>query len=158
MKRLCGLLVVVSLSLSAGELTLAGRLEGVTHTSISIRMADGQAVDAVLPAGIAVPYGAADQVEVTFTPAKTVYDAQTGLHYHLLVKRIKLVRTATAEERAEVMALLSWQPGENPLYRPAPIAPRSPSELDRVRQVNLESLSKMPNFVADEKAMRYSSD
>lgn len=54
--------------------------------------------------------------------------------------------------------MLSWQPGENLLYRPEPVAPRSPFELERVRQVNLEYLSKMPNFVADETARRYWSD
>ena len=115
-------------------------------------------VDAVLPAGIAVPYDVADQVEITCTPAKAVYDAKAGLHYHLRVKSLRLVRTATPQERAEVMALLSWQPGENLLYRPEPVAPRSPFELERVRQVNLEYLSKMPNFVADETARRYWSD
>ena len=158
MNKYCALLVVVSLPLSARDFVLAGRLEGVTHTSISIRMADGRAVDAVLPAGIAVPYSAADQVEITCTPAKTVYDAQAALHFHLLMKSLRLVRTATPQERAEVMALLSWQPGENLLYRPEPVAPRSPFELERVRQVNLEYLSKMPNFVADETARRYESD
>jgi hypothetical protein len=158
MNKYCALLVVVSLPLSARDFVLAGRLEGVRHTSISIRMADGRAVDAVLPAGIAVPYSAADQVEITCTPVKTVYDAQAALHFHLLMKSLRLVRTATPQERAEVMALLSWQPGENLLYRPEPVAPRSLSELERVRQVNLEYLSKMPNFVADETARRYESD
>jgi hypothetical protein len=154
----CFLLLLVSLPLSATDFVLAGRLEGATHTSISIRKADGRAVDAILPVGIAVPYSAADQVEITCSPAKTVYDARSGLHYHLLVKSLRLVRTATPQERAEVMALLSWQPGENLLYRPAPVAPGSLSELERVRQVNLEYLAKMPNFVADETAGRYQSD
>jgi hypothetical protein len=158
MNKYCALLAVVSLPLSARDFIVAGRLEGVTHTSISIRLADGRAVDAVLPAGIAVPYSAADQVEITCTPTKTVYDAQAALHLHLRMKSLRLVRTATPQERAEVMALLSWQPGQNLLYRPEPVAPRSPSELERVRQVNLEYLSKMPNFVADETARRYESD
>ena len=158
MNKYCVLLVVVSLPLSARDFVLAGRLEGVTHTSISIRMADGRAVDAVLPARIAVPYSAADQVEITCTPTNTVYDAQAALHFHLLMKSLRLVRTATPQERAEVMALLSWQPRENLLYRPEPVAPRSPFELERVRQVNLEYLSKMPNFVADETTRRYESD
>jgi hypothetical protein len=74
------------------------------------------------------------------------------------MKRIRLVRTATPQERAEAMALLSWQPRENLLYRPEPAAPRSLFELERVRQVNLEYLSKMPNFVADETAQRYEND
>ncbi len=157
MNKSCALLLVVSLPLAAADFVLAGRLESLRHTSISIRLADGRAVDAVLPAGIAVPYSAAEQVEITCAPAKTVYDAQAGLHDHLLVKSLRLVRTAKPQERADVMALLSWQPGENLLYRPAPIAPHSPSELERVREINLEYLSKMPNFVADETARRYAS-
>jgi hypothetical protein len=156
--RYCALLVVVSLPLSAKDFVLAGRLEGLTHTSISIRMAGGRAVDAVLPAGIAVPYSAADEVEITCTPTKAIYDAQAGLHFHLLMKSLRLVRIATPQERAEVMALLSWRAGENLLYRQEPVAPRSQSGLERVRQVNLEYLSKMPNFVADETARRYESD
>ncbi len=92
MNKYWALLVVVSLPVSAKDVVLAGRLEGVTRTSISIRMADGRAVDAVLPAGIAGPYSAADQVEITCAPAKTVYDAQAALHFHLLVKSLRLVR------------------------------------------------------------------
>jgi hypothetical protein len=151
-------LLVVLFPLRAADFVLAGRLEVATPTSISIRMADGRAVDAALPTGIAIPYNAADQVEVTCVPIKTVYDAKAGLHYHLRVKSVRRVRTASPEERTEVMALLSWQPGENLLYRPAPITKRSPSELERLRQVNLEYLSKLPNFVADETARRYWSD
>lgn len=158
LNKYCALLLLFSLPGSAADRVFSGSLERVIHGSISIRMADDLVVDAVLPAGIAVPYGAADQVEITCAPMKTVYDAQAGLHYHLLVKSLRLVRTATPRERAEVMALLSWQPGENLLYRPAPVAPQSPSEFERVRQVNLEYLSKMPNFMADETARRYQSD
>ncbi len=64
MNKYCALLVVVSLPLSARDFVLGGRLEGATHTSISIRMADGRAVDAALSAGMAVSYSAADQVEI----------------------------------------------------------------------------------------------
>jgi hypothetical protein len=39
----------------------------------------------------------------------------------------------------------------------APIAASSLSELGHARQVNLQYLSKMPNFVADETARRYES-
>lgn len=150
--------MVTALPLSAADFVLAGRLEGLTHTSISIRKSDGRTVDAALRPGTAVPYSAADQVEMDCTPLKTVYDSQAGLHYHLLVRNLRLVRTATPQERAEVMALLSWRPGENLLYRPVPVATSSPAELERVRRINLEYVSKMPNFVADETAHRYRSE
>jgi hypothetical protein len=149
--------LVVLPPLGAADFVLAGRLEGVTHGSISIRLGDGREVNAVLPAGIAVPYNAGDQVALTCAPAKPVYDAQAGLHYHLTAKSVRLVRTATPEEHAEVMVLLAWKPQENLLYRPAPAAAESPLELERVRKVNLEYVSKMPSFVADEAAKRYRS-
>jgi hypothetical protein len=158
MKRHCALLMILALPLSAADHVFTGRLESLTHTAISIRTADGQSVDAAIPAEMAVPYSAADQVEMVCAPSKTIYDAQAGMHYYLLAKSVRLVRTATPQERDEVMALLSWRPGENLLYRPPPVAPRSLFELEHVRQVNLEYLSKLPNFVADETAWRYDSD
>ena len=158
MNRYCALVLVAAFPSGAADLVLSGRLEAVTPTSISIRKADGRRVNAALRPGTTVPYSAADQVEMTCTAIKEIYDAGAGLHHHLLVKNLRLLREATPQERAEVMTFLSWQPGGNLIYRPAQVAPRSPSELERVRQVNLEHLSKMPNFVADETAQRYRSD
>jgi hypothetical protein len=153
------LLAALSLPVSAADRVFTGSLERVRHASISIRMADGLVVDAVLPGGIAVSYNVADQVEITCTPAKTVYDAQAGRHYHLQLKSLRLVRTASPEERAETIELLSWQRGENLLKLPSTAVPAGEqSELDRVRQANLEYLSKRENFVADETARRYISD
>jgi hypothetical protein len=152
------IILAASLPVRAADLVLAGALVSVTHTSISLLLADGRAADALLPDGIAVPYNPGDQVEITCAPVKTVYDAQAGLHYHLLVESLRLVRKATPQERADARALLSWQPGENLLYRQPPVVAQSPSELERVRRVNLEYLSKMPDFVADETARRYWSD
>ncbi|SPE35511.1 exported hypothetical protein [Candidatus Sulfopaludibacter sp. SbA3] len=159
MNKYCALLALLCLPVSAADRVFTGSLERVRRASISIRMADGLVVDATLPAGTAVPYNVADQVEITCTPAKTVYDAQAGLHYHLQLKNLRLIRPASPRERAETIALLSWQTGENLLKLPSPAPPSGePSELDRVRQVNLEYASKLPNFVADETGRRYHSD
>jgi len=53
---------------------------------------------------------------------------------------------------------LSWQTGENllqPARAPTPTA--EPSQLDRVREVNLDYVAKLPDFVADEINRRYRS-
>jgi len=73
------LLVALSLPVSAADRVFAGSLERVSRASISIRTADGLVVDALLPGGIVVPYNVADQVEITCTPIKTLYEAQAGI-------------------------------------------------------------------------------
>jgi len=135
------LLVALSLPVSAADRVFAGSLERVSRASISIRTADGLVVDALLPGGIVVPYNVADQVEITCTPIKTLYEAQAGIHCHLQLKSLRLVRTVSPPERAE-----------------AAVPAGAESELNRVRQVNLDYLSKRENFVADETARRYISD
>lgn len=157
--KYCGLLLILSLPVSAADRVLTGRLERVRQASISIRLDDGRVVDAVKPDGITVSYNVADRVEVVCAPIKTVHDAQAKLHYQLQLKSLRFVRAASPEERAETIALLSWQPGENLLNLPAAaVGSAEPPELDRVRRVNLEIGSKLPNFVADAIVRNYHSD
>jgi len=151
MNKYCALLVLFSLLASAADRVFTGSLERVTHASVTIRLADGLIVDAVLPAAIAVPYHLADQVQIACVPVKTVYDASADLHYHLRLKSLRLLRPASPQEQAAKIDSLSWQPGEN-LLQPsrAPVPTAEPPGLDRVRQVNLDYVSKLPDFVADE--------
>ena len=158
LNKYCVRLVYFSFLANAADRIFSGSLERVTHTSITIRLADGLIVDAVLPAAFAVPYHLADQVEIACTPIKTVYDAPAGLHYHLQLKSLRLLRPTSPQEQAATIESLSWQPGENllqPARVPAPTA--EPSQLDRVREVNLDYVAKLPNFVADETNLRYRS-
>jgi hypothetical protein len=159
MKASLVLLVALPLFLSASDLVFTGGLQRVGHGSITIRMADGLVVDSILPAGIAVPFNVADQVEITCTPSNTVYDAQAQLHNHLRLKSVRLMRTATPEERAEMEGWLSWQPGENLLM---PLRPPTPSGVltspERVRAVNLDYVGRRADFVADETVRDYVSD
>jgi hypothetical protein len=158
LNKYCALLVLFSLLASAADRIFTGSLERVTHASITIRLADGLIVDAVLAAAIAVPYHLADQVGIACAPAKTVYDAPAGLHYHLQLKSLRLLRPVSPQEQAAMIDSLSWQPGENLLQPPrAPVPTAEPSQLDRVRQVNLDYVSKLPDFVADEITRRYRS-
>lgn len=151
-------LLLFSFVASAADRIFSGSLERVTHASITIRLPDGLIVDAVLPAAIGVPYHLADQVEIVCAPAKTVYDATAGLHYHLQLKSLRLLRPASQTEQAAMIESLSWQPGEN-LLQPAraPVPTAELSQLDRIRQVNLDYVSKLPDFVADEITRRYRS-
>ncbi|HWF08785.1 MAG TPA: hypothetical protein VG297_09990 [Bryobacteraceae bacterium] len=73
--------------------------------------------------------------------------------------RIYFIRVPSAEETAQVMASLSWQPGEN-LLKPLPEAAKPPKStepegLERVREVNLARAARMTNFIADEQATRF---
>lgn len=136
MNKYCVLLMALALPAIAADRIFTGSLERVGPASVAIRIADGLRVDAVLPAGFTVPYHVADQLEITCVPVKTVYLAETGIHYQLQLKNLRLVRAATAAA-----------------------VPSDPKfELDRVRRVNLDYSEKLPNFVADEIARTYLSD
>jgi len=157
LSKYCALLALFSFLASAAERVFTGSLERVTHGSITVHLPDGLTVDALLPAGMAVPYHVADQVEIACAPAKTVYDAPAGLHYHLQLKSLRLLRPASAQEQAAMIESLSWQPGENLLQPAGAPVPTEPSQLDRVRQVNLDYAAKLPDFVAGETSRRYRS-
>ncbi|SPF50831.1 hypothetical protein SBA4_4530012 [Candidatus Sulfopaludibacter sp. SbA4] len=151
----------------------SGLLERVRSGSISVRLADGRVIDAVLPdavlpdtadlaAGvIAAQYHLADRVQAACRPIKPFYDAKAFLHQYLELKSLRLLRPATPEELAGEVALLSWHTGENLLKRPDPVRAgddaAAANEWERVRRVNVEYLSKLPDFVADETAWRYRS-
>jgi hypothetical protein len=68
------------------------------------------------------------------------------------------VRAASEKEIAQVRGSLSWYEGEN-LLRPVAEAPKpakatNSGALERAREVNLARAAKMPNFIADEQAIR----
>jgi hypothetical protein len=163
----CGLLPVLLLTTvaRAADSEFTGRLERLRSDSLTLRTSDGRVVDAVLPQTpelsvqtIAAQYALADQVELSCKSIKSFYDTRAYLHQHLELKSIRRVRAATPEELTDAMNVLSWQIGENYLRHPAAPDPGEDHDLERVRRVNLEYESKLPNFVADETALRYTSD
>ena len=104
------------------------------------------------------PTISADQVEIACRPVKTVYDAPVGRHYHLQLKSLRLLRPTSPQEYAAMIESLSWQPGEDLLQPARASAPTAePSQLDRIREVNLDYVAKLPDFVADETSRRYRS-
>ena len=146
----------------------AGRLERVRNGSISVRLDDGRLIDAVLPnsgnlasAAIAGQFKVADRVLIGCKQINAVYDADDGLHQHLELKSLRLLRPATASETADAESLLAWQRAGNLLkLREGAATANDASEqakLQDVRQVNLNYFSTLPDLLADEAARQYSS-
>src|SRR5580658_296087 len=95
----------------AADAVLSGTLERELDASIFVRLADGRLIDARLPrtadlsAGtIADHYNLGDQVEIACKPIPAVYDKAVGLHQHLELEKLKRIRAASAEERAQALA------------------------------------------------------
>ena len=141
MNKYCVLLLALARPASAADRIFTGSLTHVGHFSIAILMADRLRVDAAVPAGIAIPYQVHDQVEITCTAVKSFLPPRDQIHYQLELKSVRLVKAATAAERA-----------------PAAIASDPQFDLDRVRRVNPDYALKLPNFVADEISRTYTSD
>jgi len=143
------------LPLYAADPVLSGALERILPHSIAFRLADGRLMHARLPgtpelsaAAIAANYHVADHVQMTFRRFASQYDSEAGLHLQLELKRIRLLRKASPAETAQFSRILA---------RTAATANAAPDDeqLQRVREVNLEYASRLPNFVADETAVRY---
>jgi hypothetical protein len=153
--------------LSAADPVLFGALERVLPNSVAFRLADGILVHARLPdtvdltpESIAAKYHVADQVQFTFRKIESLYDAEAGLHLHLEVKRMRLVRPPTPREQIQAVRILSREPAENLLQisvLPKGDAPAEQTQLQHVREVNLDYATRLPNFMADETAKRYTS-
>lgn len=150
----------------AADIVFSGGLERVRRESLSVRLADGRLMDARLPntaslaaGAIAAQYKLADQVRVSCKTIRSLYDADAAIHQHLEVKNLTLVRPPSPEEVARAVVSVSWRPGENLLWKQPASAPPSgdKSRLEHVRKVNLDYAAKLPNFVADETAKRYTS-
>ena len=158
LNKYCVLLVYFSFLANAADRIFSGSLERVTHASITLRLPDDLTVDATLPAGFAVPFHIADQVEIACAPTKTTYDATAGLHYHLQLRTLRLLRPASPQEQSAMIESLSWQPGENLLESPrAPVSTHGAVPSGSRPPGESGSSSKPPDFVADEVTRLYRS-
>jgi hypothetical protein len=137
---------IVCLLLPVGALgadfEFTGSLERVTPETILIRLASGDRIGAKLSKTgalaaetISARFKLADEVHITCKPMG--HDKCSDL------KSIQFLRPPTPKERALVLG------------SPKPAAD-SP-ELERARQVNLDRVANMPNFVADEIVKRYTT-
>jgi hypothetical protein len=154
--------------MTAADTTFTGNLLLVSPEFVSLRLADGRVLDARTPNGgslnsksIAASYKLADHVEIVAKQIDAILDRKTDHYLQLELKRFRFLRAPTAEEMTEVHAALFWKKGENLLKAPKVTTVRQNAErfgnltgLERVREVNLANLARMPNFIADERASR----
>jgi len=151
-------------AMAAGP-TFTGSLRFVSPTTITVRLSDGVVIDARLPKTgdltaekISTQYKLADQVQIACKGIQGGWDDSVKRYHSLELTRIQFIRAPSAEEVAQVVASLSWKVGDN-LLKPVPDTPKPPKAtdpegLERVREVNLARAENMPNFVADEVALR----
>ena len=172
MKRAAAILaaacsVVPSVTVAA-DLGFTGNLRFVTKTSLTVRLDDGRVVDCRVPktgplavSAIVGQFKLADEVEITCKRIAGKLDISEDRYHLLELTQIRLLRPPRPEEVARVEASLSWQKGENLLKPPAIAAAKQetanrpePEGFERLREVNLARVEAMPNFVADEIALR----
>jgi hypothetical protein len=163
------------------EVTFSGELQRVTAVSISVRLADGRIIEArdaathgdLSPATLARLYTIGDRVEITCAPIGGSYAALLGRRLDLELKKLKLIRNPSREERTHALASKAWRQSPNLLQvadeEPAQADggaadepknvpdPEWPARLKQIRSRIVKFVSQMPNFVADEVATRYVS-
>jgi hypothetical protein len=156
-----------------GNLVFSGKLERVGNRSISVKLQDRRVIDAMLPdaahltpSALAAEYAMGDEVEIICRPIDPIWEETASRIQSLQLVSIRLLRKSSAQE---VLSLLEARAreGTNLLKGPeVPAFTQSPAdaadgpgsrELEHARKVNLEYLTRMPGFVADEVAKRYRS-
>src|SRR5262249_3672659 len=160
--------LVAPFRVTAAETTYEGNLLLVSPEFVSIRLADGRVLDARTPKSgslgsesIAASYKLGDHVEIAAKSIDGVLDHKTDHWLVVDLKKLRFQRPPTPDEMAEVNAALYWKKGDNLLKAHAVTTARSnpaPSGnltgLEHVRDVNLATLARMPDFIAEEHATR----
>ena len=157
-------------------MSFSGCLERAGNESISIRLLDQRVICAKLPntallsaKAIAAQYRRGDQVHITCKPIQPVWEEGTSRLQYLEVQELRLLRRPSPHELASTLSSIPFHEGENLLDPPgsavsvsAPstaghLSAPDASEFEQARQVNLEYVANMPNFVADETVRRFRS-
>ena len=148
---------------SAADLVFSGNLVRVGHGSISVRLVDRRVIDAILPhksflgsVTIAAEYKTGDQVRIACKPIQRVWEEETSRYQYLEVTNLQLLPRPLLEERSNRLEFPPGREGVN--QTTAGLDAVAQGQLEHAREVNLARASNMPNFVADETAMRYASD
>ena len=167
----------------AADLKFSGSLELLGRESVSIRLPDRIAVDARLPntsslsaATITAKYRLGDHVEIACKEINPILEDATGRLLFIELTRIRFVRTASPDELIRAFRLPAWReplnlllPADVRVPRPAAIKMNDPPvltdteieahvKLERAREVNLNYIAHLPNFVADETGKRYTGE
>ncbi len=159
-------------------LRFSGGLQFVTREELIIRLADGVLVVSQIPnhgrvgEQLVSKHKLGDQVEITCKPIDSRLDPNLESHAdrekrrRLELKTIRFLRPSSGEELSKEIACRAWREKGNLLKglpeNPSPaVNPRSVSATDvflqHARDINLEHVAKLPNFVVDETATQYSS-
>jgi hypothetical protein len=148
--------------------------------SITVLLPDGRLIDARLPdvqalsgSALASKTAFGDQVTIDCQPIAEVWDQTVNLPRTLEMKTIRVHRSAKPEEMARAIQCPDWRRPGNLLHPPddqvppvkplpAPAAPPAGNAsgdpqavLEKARTVNLDRVSHLPNFVADEEVNCY---
>jgi hypothetical protein len=165
--RFAGLWALLHLGcLFAADLVFSAGMEELTQETLTVKLADGRRITARLPKSgdlaaspIASRYQVADQVEMTCKRSGAF--VKNGEYVAWDLKQLHFLRAATPAERSDTTTFRPWREAKNLLKGSAVAAPQrhppanSPTTgLERARQVSLEYVYKLPNFVADEIATR----
>jgi hypothetical protein len=156
----------------------SGGLQFVTREELIIRLADGLLVVSQIPKDGLVGkqlfsnHKFGDQVEITCESVDSRFDrnlesyADREKRRRLELKTIRFLRVSSSEEWSKEIAGRAWREKGN-LLKDLPgnsspaVSPPSVSATDvflqHAREVNLEYVAKLPNFVVDETARQYSS-
>lgn len=155
------------------EVSFTGWLVRAGNQSVSIRLADRRVICALLPdtpqlsaAAMADRYRMGDEVEVTATPIRPVWEEGTSRYQYLKVTAVQLVERPSPEKLATILAGVPFREGDNLLEGVDESLPAPPMaslhgggsrEWEHARRVNLDYTAHLPNFVADEVVERYRS-
>ncbi len=166
----------------AADLKFSGSLELLGRESVSIRLPDRIAVDARLPntsslsaAAITAKYRLGDHVEIACREINPILEEAVGRLLFIELTKIRFVRTASPEELVRAFRLPTWREPLNLLLPPdvrvptAAVKMNDPpvltdaqieahATLERAREVNLNYIAHLPNFVADETGKRYTGE
>jgi hypothetical protein len=166
-------LAVTSIQAFDGDLTFSGNLQRVGNHSISVKLRDRRAIDAVLPdsgnltpSRLAGQYTMGDEIEVVCRQIQPLWEQDTSRMQSLEVVSIRFLRKPPPEQLANLFEARARE-GVNYLKVPElpassqvpAITPNGPGRerLEHARKINLDDLAHMPNFIADENAKRYRS-
>jgi len=161
-------LSAVVLAAPAGELSFTGSLVRIGHESISVKLADRRVIDVRLAdtsdlrwETIAANCHTGDQVRISGRTIRPVWEAETSHYQYLQLTGIELVRHTADDASPESLPFALRRDDADPTSTSVDQAHgdrAQEDELEHAREVNLMAAAHLPNFVADEKAVRYSSD
>jgi hypothetical protein len=149
------LLAAQQLGVTAAELDFSGSLVRLGKSSISVKLTDGRVIDAMLPhtAG-AGAYEVGNEVEITCKRIRPQWEEDTARYQFLEVTNIRVLGNMRIVESFADPPLAQQEANS----AAAGSGSTPDSKLEQARKVNLAYAANLPNFVADETAIRYEGE